>query len=123
MARAYSEEFSLDLKADPIQWHGRFFSGICNVIFCTQAANYGATFDLMAAARKQHPNAWSLQRDFWLTGTEFRPPGFLAVNLPNIVRERETHASLRSSRTLRTSCCVWKTSSGTTSTAFPAAGP
>ena len=84
------EEFSLDLKSEPIQWHGRFFSGVCNVIFCTRAANYGPTFDLMAEARKQQLNAWSLQRDFWMTGTDFRPPGFLAVNLPNIVRERET---------------------------------
>ncbi len=85
-----AQEFLLDLKSAPTVWHGRFFSGVCNVIFCTQAANYGPTFDLMAEARKQHPNAWSLQRDFWLTGTEFRPPGLLPVNLPNIVRERET---------------------------------
>ena len=83
-------EFSLDLKSEPVRWRGRFFSGICNVIFCTKAANYGSTFDLMSEARKDHPNAWTLQRDFWLTGTEFRPPGLLAVNLPNIVRERET---------------------------------
>jgi hypothetical protein len=87
---ALDVKFSLDLNSEPIPWHGRFFSGICNVIFCTQAANYGPTFDLMAAARKEHPNAWTLQRDFWLTGTEFRPPGLLPVNLPNIVRERET---------------------------------
>ena len=84
-------EFGLDLKAQPIRWHGRFFSGICNVIFCTQAANYAPTFELMAAARKQHPRAWDLQRDFWLTGDEHRPPsGFFASNEPNIVRERET---------------------------------
>jgi hypothetical protein len=83
-------DFTLDLKAEPVQWHGRFFSGICNVIFCTQATNYGPTYDLMAEARKQHPNAWSLQRDFWLTGAEYRPAGFFPPNLPNIVRERET---------------------------------
>ena len=82
--------FALDLTSDPVRWHGRFFSGICNVLFCTQAANYGPTYDLMAEARKQHPNAWSFQRDFWMTGTEFRPQGFFPVNLPNIVRERET---------------------------------
>jgi Glycosyl hydrolases family 39 len=86
----HAQEFSLDLKSEPIHWQGRFFSGNCNVIFCTQAANYGPTFDLMAAARKEHSNAWTLQRDFWLTGTEFRPPGFFPVSLPNIVRERET---------------------------------
>jgi hypothetical protein len=82
--------FSLDLRTPPVDWHGRFFSGICNVLFCTQAAGYGPTFDLMVEAHKQHPRAWRLQRDFWLTGTEFRPAGFFPVNLPNIVRERET---------------------------------
>ncbi len=60
------------------------------MVFCTQAANYGPTYELMAQARKEHPNAWSYQRDFWTTGFEDRPPGLLAVNLPNIVRERET---------------------------------
>ncbi len=89
-AAVHSLDFSLDLGAEPVRWHGRFFSGICNVIFCTQAANYGPTYELMAEARKRHPNAWSFQRDFWLTGFDYRPPGFLAVNLPNIVRERET---------------------------------
>ncbi|HXE55848.1 MAG TPA: hypothetical protein VN541_22680 [Tepidisphaeraceae bacterium] len=81
----------LDLATKPVQWHGHFFSGICNVIFCSQAANYGPTYKLMAEARKQHPLAWSLQRDFWLTGFDFRPPGpFFPSNLPNIVHERET---------------------------------
>ena len=86
----HTQEFSFDLKSEPIHWQGRFFSGICNVVFCTQAANYGPTFELMAEARKRHPNAWSQQRDFWLTGSEHRPQGFFPVNLPNIVRERET---------------------------------
>jgi hypothetical protein len=89
-------EFRLDLGTAPVQWHGRFFSGICNVIFCSQAAGYGPTYDLMAEARKQHPRAWSYQRDFWMTGTEFRPgSSFLAVNLPNIVREHETRRIMR----------------------------
>jgi hypothetical protein len=83
-------EFPLDLAAAPVQWHGRFFSGLCNVIFCSEAANYGPTYDLMAEARKQHPRAWSYQRDFWPTGTEFRPVAFLPPRLPNVVRERET---------------------------------
>lgn len=89
-ATMYAIEFPLNLRAEPVRWHGRFFSGICNVLFCTQAANYGPTFELMAEARKQHPAAWSFQRDFWLMGSEFRPSPFLPVNLPNIVRERET---------------------------------
>jgi hypothetical protein len=83
-------EFPLDLGTDPVRWHGQFFSGLCNVIFCSQAANYGPTYDLMAEARKRHPRAWSYQRDFWPTGMDFRPSSFFPVNLPNIVRERET---------------------------------
>ncbi len=86
----HSMEFPLNLHAEPVRWHGRFFSGICNVIFCTQAASYGPTYDLMAEARKGRPNAWSFQRDFWLTGSDYRPSSFFPVNLPNIVRERET---------------------------------
>ena len=82
--------FALDLKGEPVRWHGKFFSGVCNIVFCTQAANFGPTYELMAEARKQHPRAWSFQRDFWTTGTEFRTPGLLPVNLPNVVRERET---------------------------------
>ncbi len=83
-------EFPLDLGAGGVEWHGRFFSGLCNVIFCTEQANYGPTYDLMADARKLHPRAWSYQRDFWPTGTEFRPVPLLPQRLPNIVRERET---------------------------------
>ncbi len=83
--------FRLDLAAEPVRWHGRFFSGVCNVTFCSRAAQYGPTYDLMAEARKEHPRAWSYQRDFWPTGTDFRPPSaFLPNPLPNIVRERET---------------------------------
>jgi hypothetical protein len=82
--------YALDLGAAPLRWHGRFFSGICNVIFCSQDQNYGATYALMGEANKLHPRAWDYQRDFWPTGTEFRPGGFLPQRLPNIVRERET---------------------------------
>ncbi len=77
LLRVQAIEFPLDLGTAPVRWHGQFFSGLCNVIFCTQAANYGPTYELMAEARKQHPRAWSYQRDFWLTGTEFRPASFL----------------------------------------------
>ena len=83
-------EFPIDFGAEPVRWHGRFFSGLCDVVFCTRAANDGPTYDLMAEARKRHPRAWSYQRDFWPTGTEYRPAGFLPQWLPNIVRERET---------------------------------
>jgi hypothetical protein len=83
-------EFALDLKAEPVRWHGRFFSGVCNVIFCSQTDNYGPTYELMAEAKKEHPRDWDYQRDFWPTGTEYRPAGFFPQRLPNIVRERET---------------------------------
>jgi hypothetical protein len=82
--------FALDLGAAPVRWHGRFFSGICNVIFCSQRENYGPTYALMGEAHRAHPGAWDYQRDFWPTGTEFRPAGFLPQRLPNLVRERET---------------------------------
>lgn len=84
-------EYRLDLRGKPVRWHGQFFRGICNVIFCTQAKQYGPTYDLMARTHALYPRAWTLQRDFWLTGTEDRPPGgFFPSNLPNIVRERQT---------------------------------
>lgn len=87
---AHPLAFTVDLAAKPVRWHGRFFSGLCNVIFCTEASGYGPTYDLMAEARRQHPRAWSFQRDFWMTGSEFSPPGMFPQRLPNIVRERET---------------------------------
>jgi hypothetical protein len=80
--------FSLDLKSQPVDWSGRFFSGLCNVTFCSNAESYGPTYDMMTTTRKEHPRAWSFQRDFWMTGMEHRRGGFNA--LPNIVRERET---------------------------------
>jgi hypothetical protein len=81
----------LNLGAAPVRWRGAFFSGICNVIFCTRAESYAPTYDLMNEARKPHPRAWSYQRDFWMTGMEYqKPSSFFPQNLPNIVRERET---------------------------------
>jgi len=82
-------DFELDLSDKPVRWHGGFFTGICTVAFCGSHANRIPTLDLMAQVRKTAPRAWSLQRDFWLTGTEHRPRLFSHV-LPNIVRERET---------------------------------
>ena len=82
--------FALDLGSKPVRWHGAFFSGVCNVTFCTSASVFGPTYDLMAEARKQHPKAWSYQRDFWMTGTDDRPSSLLPRCLPNIVRERQT---------------------------------
>ena len=93
-------EFPLDLRAEPVRWHGRFFSGLCNVIFCSQAANYGPTYDLMAEARKRHPRAWSYQRDFWPTGTEFRPAGLPPAAAPQH-RPRARDAADRRDRAAR----------------------
>jgi hypothetical protein len=45
---------------------------------------------MMGKAHKEHPRAWSLQRDFWMTGTEYQPASILPQFLPNVVRERET---------------------------------
>lgn len=84
---------TLDLRQQPVRWQGAFFSGVCNVVFCTPADSFGPTYELMDQARKQHPRAWSYQRDMWLTGTEDRKPWwalFLDAGLPNIVRERQT---------------------------------
>lgn len=81
-------EFALDFNSAPVEWKGRFFSGLCNVTFCSNVDSYGPTYEMMAGARKEHPRAWSFQRDFWMTGMDHRRPGFSA--LPNIVRERET---------------------------------
>lgn len=81
--------FPLDLKAEPVLWHGAFFSGFGNILFCTDAATFNPSYELMDRARKEHPRAWSLQRDFWMTGTEHQP-SFFSTGLPNAVRERET---------------------------------
>ena len=88
--RSIQLALTLDLGAEPVRWHGAFFSGICNVVFCTQAKSFGPTYDLMAEARKLHPKAWSYQRDFWMTGSDHQKPSFFDAHLPNIVRERET---------------------------------
>jgi hypothetical protein len=82
--------YALELNSEPVRWHGKFFSGLCNVCFCTSASAFGPTYALLAEAHKEHPRAWSYQRDFWLTGSDHGKPGFFPFNLPNIVRERET---------------------------------
>ncbi len=88
--RVHTPAFTIDLDEDPVHWHGAFFSGICNVVFCTQQETFGPTYELMHEARRQHPHAWSFQRDFWLTGTQHRPNVLSANTQPNIVAEMET---------------------------------
>ena len=89
-AGVHTLNLPLDLGTPPVHWHGAFFSGVCHAFFCTRAATYGPTYDLMNEARKQHPQAWSYQRDFWMTGSEDQKPGYFGSHLPNIVRERQT---------------------------------
>ncbi len=85
----HSLKYHLDLSKSPLRWHGGFFTGFCKTGFCTSAADRMASYELMERARKQYPKAWSLQRDFYMTGME-RQPKLLSGALPNIVRERET---------------------------------
>jgi hypothetical protein len=88
-ATTHRLRFPLDLSTPPIRWHGGFFTGFCKPSFCTSAANRIPGYELMDLVRKQHPKAWSLQRDFTMTGME-RQPRFLSGRPPNVVRERET---------------------------------
>ncbi len=81
--------FDLSLASPTVRWHGGFFTGFCGPGFCTSAANRVPTYRLMEAVRNSAPWAFSLQRDFWMTGMEHQP-AFLSRNLPNLVRERET---------------------------------
>ncbi len=81
--------FDLSFRDPAVRWHGGFFSGFCGTSFTTNFKNRIPTFELMDQARRTAPKAWSLQRDFWLTGMDDRP-SLLPQKLPNIVRERET---------------------------------
>jgi hypothetical protein len=87
--RAHPLSFDLSLKSPPVDWHGGFFTGSCGTGFCTSATHRIPTYQLMEQVRRSAPKAWSLQRDFWLTGMEHQP-AFLSGNLPNLVRERQT---------------------------------
>jgi len=82
-------EFALDLDAPPVAWTGAFFSGFCKPSFCTSHANRIPSYELMDRVRRKAPRAWSLQRDFWMTGMDAEPT-LLAPRLPNLVRERQT---------------------------------
>jgi hypothetical protein len=83
--------FELDLQdeARVTAWQGGFFSGFCGTSFATNHKHRIPTFELMDQVRQSSPRAWSLQRDFWLTGME-RQPRLLPHHLPGIVRELET---------------------------------
>jgi hypothetical protein len=88
-ASTHSLKFQLDLSSPFIHWHGGFFTGFCKPSFCTSASNRIPGYELMDRLREQYPKAWSLQRDFTMTGME-RQPKFLSGHPPNAVRERQT---------------------------------
>jgi hypothetical protein len=88
-AATHRPRLALDLSSTPVRWHGGFFTGFCKPSFCTSASNRIPGYELMDRIRKRHPKAWSLQRDFTMTGTE-RQPRFLLDGSPNVVREQET---------------------------------
>ena len=87
--QTHSLRFDLCLKSPAVRWEGGFFTGFCSTGFCTSATQRLPTFQLMEQVRRSTPTAWSLRRDFWMTGMEHQPT-FLPGNLPNLVRERQT---------------------------------
>lgn len=80
---------AVDLRSPPVRWQGAFFSGFCKPSFCTSDPVMIGTYELMDETRRRSPGAWSLQRDFWMTGMDRRPE-WMSPQLPGIVRERET---------------------------------
>jgi len=86
---AHSIQFDVDLARPPVHWEGGFFTGFCKPSFTTSATNRTETYRLMAEVQKTSPRGWRWQRDFWMTGLD-QEISLFPVQLPNIVRERET---------------------------------
>jgi len=82
--------FGFDMTDPTTHWTGAFFTGFCQPSFCTSEF-YGRVqgYQLMDEVRQWSPKAWSLQRDWWVTGYQ-DVPQFLPSNQPNAVRELET---------------------------------
>jgi hypothetical protein len=92
-AQEHQVSLAADLSAEPVHWQGGFFTGICNVVFCTKDESFGPLYRMMVEAQKEHPRAWREQRDIWMTATDDRKPEwhmFMDPKVPNLVRERET---------------------------------
>lgn len=87
--RTHPLAFDLSWKSPPVRWQGGFFTGFCSTGFCTGPVHRIPTYRLMEQVRKCSPRAWSLERDFWMTGMEHQP-ALLSGNLPCVVRERQT---------------------------------
>ena len=82
--------YDLNLSTAPVRWTGGFFSGFCKPSFCTtELYDRIPGYELMDEVRQQYPKAWSVQRDWWITGFQ-NAPAFLEPQLPNVVRELET---------------------------------
>ena len=83
-------EFSLNLRAKPVHWHGAFFQGFLKPGF-GGSYSHGRIdgYQLMYELNKRYPKAWALQRDFWLAGDVELAKDALH-SLPGLVREQET---------------------------------
>ena len=102
-SREHPAQLTLDMSRVPVHWHGGFFTGICNVVFCTREESFGDLYRLMAEAHAQHPRAWRYQRDIWMTADDDRKPDwhlFMDPSVPNLVRERETQRITRMEATV-----------------------
>jgi len=83
--------FDVNVQDESVGWEGGFFTGFIKPGFnCSYVYGREDGYELMDEIRQQHPRAWSLQRDWSLTGMEFQPPLFPVHWPPNVVRELET---------------------------------
>jgi hypothetical protein len=81
-------KYELNVESvNPLHWEGAFFPGFVKASF-NSAKKFDPGWDLMTEAQKDYPIAWTLQRDFWLTG--FQQVENPLRLLPNVVRELET---------------------------------
>lgn len=71
-AKEHAVELSVNLATKPVRWHGGFFNGICNVVFCTHEDAFGDLYRMMRESHSRHPRAWRLQRDINLFDTDDR---------------------------------------------------
>lgn len=86
--------WAIDLSAPTVIWDGWFFAGLLKPNFDTSRMfDQLDSYALMDAVRAINPAAFSLQRDWPLTG-DFWMNGVFDGN-PNLVRERETRRVTR----------------------------
>ncbi|UCF69212.1 MAG: hypothetical protein JSV80_08010 [Acidobacteriota bacterium] len=84
-----SISWSVDLQGPTVSWHGWFHSGILKPNFNTSRVfDQLDSYDLMDTVTAINPDAFSLQRDWPLTG-DFWMNGVFDGQ-PNVVREQET---------------------------------